>query len=188
MTTKTTSTIEDLYQVKGKAELVNGEIIVMEPTGFWPGRAAGEIFSSLRQHEQSTRMGYAIPDNIGFVVALSHRESFSPDAAWYTGEATGMKFIKGAPIFAVEVRSEGDYGPAAEQAMAEKRADYFATGTLCVWDVDLLGIDVIRAYHADASDNPIIFRRGDIADAGTAVPGWSMPVDTLFMDEDRASS
>src|SRR3712207_7434649 len=37
---------------------------------------------------------------------------------------TGMKFLEGAPVFAVEVRSEGDYGPAAEQAMAEKRADY----------------------------------------------------------------
>jgi len=50
----------------------------------------------------------------------------------------GMRFASGAPIFAVEVRSENDYGPAAERAMAAKRADYFACGTLVVWDVDLL--------------------------------------------------
>jgi Uma2 family endonuclease len=49
-----------------------------------------------------------------------------------------MKFFEGAPVFAVEVRSEGDYGPAAERELAEKRADYFAAGTLAVWDVDLL--------------------------------------------------
>lgn len=30
---------------------------------------------------------------------------------------------------AVEVRSEGDYGPLAEEKVAEKRADYFAAGT-----------------------------------------------------------
>jgi Uma2 family endonuclease len=91
-----------------------------------------------------------------------------------------MKFLEGAPIFAVEVRSEGDYGPKAEREMAEKRRDYFAAGTLCVWDVDLQSPDVIKAYHADDPDNPIIFRRSDIANAGQAVPGWSMPVDNLF--------
>ena len=49
MTTRAQATIDDLYQVKGKAELVNGEIVVMEPTGFWPGRAAGAIMHSLLQ-------------------------------------------------------------------------------------------------------------------------------------------
>ena len=47
-----------------------------------------------------------------------------------------MRFIEGAPTFAVEVRSENDYGPAAEVALAEKREDYFAAGTTVVWDVD----------------------------------------------------
>ena len=41
-----------------------------------------------------------------------------------------MKFVQGAPVFAAEVRSEGDYGEAAERAMAAKRADYFAAGGL----------------------------------------------------------
>ena len=47
-----------------------------------------------------------------------------------------MRFIEGPPTFAVEVRSENDYGPAAEREMAAKRADYFEAGTLVVWDVD----------------------------------------------------
>ena len=51
------------------------------------------------------------------------------------------------PLFAVEVRSENDYGPAAEREMAAKRADYFAAGTRVVWDVDLLGEDVVRVYR-----------------------------------------
>ncbi|MFP5265125.1 MAG: Uma2 family endonuclease [Blastocatellia bacterium] len=180
MTTTHRATIEDLYRVKGKAELVNGEIIQMPPTGYLPGFAASEILISLRLHERTTKSGHAISDNVGFRVNLPNRQSFSPDAAWHIGQPTGMKFLEGAPIFAVEVRSEGDYGPTAEREMAEKRRDYFAAGTLCVWDVDMKSTDVIKAYHADNPDNPIVFRRGDMADAGQAVPGWSMPVNSLF--------
>jgi len=64
--------------------------------------------------------------------------------------------------------------------MAEKRTDYFACGTLVVWDVDLLSEDVIRSYKVNDPDHPAIFHRGDIADAEPAVPGWRMPVNDLF--------
>jgi Uma2 family endonuclease len=91
-----------------------------------------------------------------------------------------MRFAEGAPVFAVEVRSENDYGPAAERAMAQKRADYFACGTLVVWDVDLLSPEVVKVYRASAPDTPTIYRRGDMAEAEPAVPGWRLPVDELF--------
>src|SRR5205809_3527026 len=58
--------------------------------------------------------------------------------------------------------------------------DYFAAGTLVVWDVDLLGADVVRVYRA--RERPTVYRRGDVAEAEPAVPGWSMPVDDLFPD------
>jgi Uma2 family endonuclease len=116
----------------------------------------------------------------GKYVNLPHRESFSPDAAYYTGPRTGMRFLEGAPVFAVEVRSENDYGPRAEGAVRDKRADYFAAGTQVVWDVDLQSEDVIKSYKANDPENPVIFRRGEIADAEPAVPGWRMAVDELF--------
>jgi Uma2 family endonuclease len=180
MTTKPRATIADLYRVEGKAELVNGEIVCMPPAGDWPGRAGGEIFANLRDYARRTGRGRAFPDGVGFRVNLSHCESFSPDAAYHVGPGTGMRFLEGAPIFAVEVRSENDYGPAAERAMAQKRADYFACGTLVVWDVDLLSPEVIKVYRASAPDTPTIYRRGDMAEAEPAVPEWRMPVDELF--------
>jgi Uma2 family endonuclease len=182
MTTKSPATLDDLYTVpeNGKAEIVNGELVVMAPTGFLPGRAGGEIYSSLRAYERRMKNGYAIPDNVGFTVDLPHRSSFSPDAAYYTGKVTGMRFLDGAPVFAVEVRSENDYGEHAEEEIAAKRADYFATGTLVVWDVDLLGVDVVKVYRVSDPENPTTYRRGDLADAEPAVPGWTMAVDELF--------
>ena len=64
--------------------------------------------------------------------------------------------------------------------MAEKRRDYFAAGTLVVWDVDLLGEDVIRVYRTTSPDVPMVYRRGSAGEAEPAVPGWSMRVDDLF--------
>jgi Uma2 family endonuclease len=179
MVTRTEATIEDLLQVQEKAELVNGEIVIMSPTGAIPGRASSEIYLSLRDYERRTGHGHAVPDNVAFVVNLPQRKSFSPDAAFYVGPLT-MTFIDGPPLFAAEVRSEGDYGEAAETAIAHKRADYFAAGTLVVWDVDLLGDDVVRVYRASAPDAPAVYRRGELAEAEPAVPGWTMPVDELF--------
>ena len=182
MSSKVEATIQHLYKVKGKAELVNGEIVQISPTGGLPNYAASEIFVSLRQHARKTRSGRAVGDNAAFVVDLPHRKSFSPDVAYYVGDIT-MKFFEGAPVFAVEVRSEGDYGPRAERMMAAKRADYFAAGTQVVWDVDLLAADVVRKYRQDDPTKAKTFRLGDSADAEPAVSGWSMAVDDLFPDK-----
>lgn len=181
MGTKTRATIDDLYKVEGKAELVHGEIVEMPPSGDEPNMADGEIFVSLRAYTRRTGRGKAYTAGAGFHVNLPHREALSPDVAYHIGRRTGMRFLEGAPIFAVEIRSADDYGPAAERAIAAKRADYFACGTQVVWDVDLLSPDVIKSYRASDPDQPVLFRRGDIADAEPAVPGWRMPVDDLFV-------
>jgi Uma2 family endonuclease len=180
MATKRQATVEDLYGVEGKAELVNGELVVMEPVGDSHNRAAGTVYISLRKYERKNRGGRAFSDNAAFRVQLPNRDSFCPDAAFHTGKPTGMKFLEGSPVFAVEVRSEGDYGPAAEKEMAAKRADYFAAGTLVVWDVDLLGDDVVRVYRSADPEKPTLYRRGQTAEAEPAVPGWRLPVDDLF--------
>jgi Uma2 family endonuclease len=182
MSTKTQATIEDLYHVpeNGKAEIVNGELRLMSPTGDLPGRAALEIVVSLRAHERHIEKGRAYGDNVGFIVDLPNRRSFSPDAAYYVGPRTGGKFLEGAPVFAVEVRSEADYRPAAEREMAAKRRDYSAAGTLVVWDVDVLKDELVRVYRARDPSNPTVYRRGELAEAEPALPGWTFPVEDLF--------
>ncbi|HEV2972574.1 MAG TPA: Uma2 family endonuclease [Pirellulales bacterium] len=179
MNPKTAATVDDLYLVPGKAELVGGEIVMMSPTGGIPAEVALRIGASLLRYTERTKTGHAVGDNAGFVVDLPDRKSFSPDAAYFVGHSS-MKFIDGAPAFAVEVRSEGDYGPAAEEEMAGKRADYFTAGTQVVWDVDLQSPDAVRVYRSGDPDHPTIYRRGQLAEAEPAVPEWTMPVDDLF--------
>ncbi len=183
MSAKTEATGEELLGVpdNAKAELVDGVVVPMSPAGGLPGYAADEIYASLREYARRTGSGLAVGDNRAFVVNLPNRKSFSPDTAYYMGPRPTMQFFDGAPAFAVEVRSEHDYGRQAGREIARKRADYFAAGTLVVWDVDLLGEDVVRVYRVGAPDTPTIYRRGDMAEAEPAVPGWSMAVDDLFL-------
>ena len=168
----------------GKAELISGRIVRRPPTGFLPNRVAGRIYRSLDDHAERAKTGAACTDNQGFAIPElpSGRESFSPDASYYVGPlpANRMEFIQGAPTFAAEVRSENDYTLSAEAEMADKRSDYFAAGTLVVWDVDLLSVDIVKVYRASDPDSPRIYRRGEMAEADPAVPGWRMPVDELF--------
>lgn len=180
MAVQTKATLADLYKEPGKAELIDGRVIQLMPTGGDPGYAADEIFASLREYAKRVKIGRAVSDNKGFRVNLPNRESFSPDAAFYIGTNPGMKFYEGAPVFAVEVRSESDYGPEAEHAMAQKRADYFAAGTQVVWDVDLLSEKVIKSYSAKEPNTPIPFRKSELAHAEPAIMGWNFAVIDLF--------
>jgi Uma2 family endonuclease len=174
--------IEALHQLpeQGKAEIIDGEIVHMSPTGGKPGRVGGRIYIRLDAYERQTGRGYAFPDNVGFIVNLPNRTSFSPDAAFYVGELAEEDFLNGAPIFAVEVRSKNDYGRLAEAAIRAKISDYFSAGTLVVWDVDALRQKLIRVYRASDPDHPQIYRRGDVAEAEPALPGWRLPVDSIF--------
>jgi len=175
--------VEELASIRGKAEIVNGEIVQMSPTGGLSGYAADAIHVSLWSYAQQMGKGRAVADNKGFLVDLPKREAFSPDAAYWTGPNPGIDFYQGAPVFAVEVRSKNDYGPRAEREIAQKRADYFAAGTVVVWDVDLLHEDIVWVYRANDPDNPTVYRRGDTAEAEPAVPGWTITVDEMFPAE-----
>ena len=80
-------TIDDLYHVEDKAELVNGEIVVMPAGGGLHGFAEMEVLVSLHAYVGRTGRGYAIGDSVGFVVNLPNRRSFCPDGAYWTGAA-----------------------------------------------------------------------------------------------------
>lgn len=88
MTTKARATIDDLYNVpdNAKAEIVDGEIVLMSPTGDMPARAGFKIAMSLSLMEGKIP-DRAYPDNVGYKVNLPNRDSFSPDASLLFGAA-----------------------------------------------------------------------------------------------------
>jgi Uma2 family endonuclease len=184
ITQNTPATLVDLMRTKGKAELIGGRIVEYMPTGLLPSRVARRITRSLEDYVPTIGRGEAFTDNLGYAIdppLPSGRQSFSPDASFYDGPlpANLMGFIEGPPTFAAEVRSDRDYGPAADRAYADKRKDYFFAGALAVWDVDPIG-QTVTVYRAADPTLPTIFRAGDTADAEPAVPGWRLKVDDIF--------
>ena len=119
------ATIDDLYNTEGQAELIDGSIVHQMATGHRPNEVAANIFVSLRAWAKSSGSGHAYTDSMGFALPKlpSGRQSFSPDTSYYTGPlpVNRMRFIDGPPTFAVEVRSENDYGPAPDAQYAAKR-------------------------------------------------------------------
>lgn len=174
---------EQLQHIDGKAEIVDGRIVLTPPTGAWQSEVKLEIVTSLRAHIGKSERGVVVGVCAIFRVNLPHRQSCSPDAAYFVGPRSKMEPFQGAPVFAVEMRTVGDYGPRAERLQAEKRSDYFACGTQVVWDVDLLSHDVVRCYRASEPETPLVFGPDDIAHAEPAVPGWTVPVRELLPED-----
>ncbi len=185
--TKTTiapATLDDLYRVEARAELIAGRIVHLGASGFRPARVAFQVVIELDAHAKACGQGVAFTGGLAYALnppLRNGRQSFSPHASYYVGPPplNRMSFVEGTPTLAVEVRNIDDYGPDAEIDRQAKRADYFEAGTLVVWDVDCMARAVV-SYHADPSTPVAIFRPGDIATAEPAVPGWQVAVADLF--------
>ena len=144
------ATIEALYRVEGKAEIVGGEIVLMPAAGGFHGYVVGEILASLREHARRTKQGIAFGDGVGFVVNLPNRWSFSPDAAFWVGRLTAR--FRWCTCLRRRGEKPGGFRAGSPERQADKRADYFAAGTLVVWDVDMLRDHVVRVYPCERSN------------------------------------
>src|SRR5215213_6965683 len=80
------ATLDDLYKVEGKAELINGRIVEIM-VGGTANEVATNVLESLRAYMRRHPGTRAYSDGMGFTVPQlpSGRQSFSPDAAFHTG-------------------------------------------------------------------------------------------------------
>ena len=183
-TTVAPATLDDLMRHDGKAELIDGKIVPIMPRGLLHARAGRRILRSLCDLATACGRGEAFGDSLGYAQDSklpSGRQSISPDVSYYvdTMPTNEEGFIHGTPSFAVEVRSEHDYGPKMNAEYEAKRKDYFFAGTLVVWDVDPRAKTVTKYAAADPL-TAVVFAAGQAADAEPAVPGWTLAVDALF--------
>lgn len=184
MLMKRQATLDDLEQVEGLAEIVNGEITMLPPRDSRHTRAGMYISSRLLEYEARTKLGWVFVAGANYPVLLPQRQSLCPDVSFYV-PAESSKSEDGALALVVEIRSAGDYGLPAERAMAAKRADYFAVGTKVVWDVDIRREGWIRSYRAEEPRSPLVFKRGDHAHAEPALINWSVSVSDLIAEVQR---
>jgi Uma2 family endonuclease len=167
------------YPARGERwELVAGVLRVMAPAGGAHGAVSGAVFAALVTFVEARRLGMCFPDGTGFVLPGLPSTVRSPDVAFVRAERLppgGIEqgFLALAPDLVVEVLSPSETASDLE----EKLRDYRAAGTRLVWVID----PEKRLVSVRAAEAPERWLgEGESLDGGAVLPGFSLPVATLF--------
>lgn len=161
----------------GSWELIDGELVALNPSGGGSSWIAGHIAFLLQAHVRATNLGWIFPADAGFILFEDRATVRSPDVAFVRRERLAElpeSFVPIAPDLAVEVLSPTDRRP---DALA-KVAMYLQAGVQLVWLVDPAR-RIVTVFRPDASIMSL--EDGDVLDGGDVLPGFSVPVDTLFI-------
>ncbi|MBI1309747.1 hypothetical protein GC176_00455 [bacterium] len=129
--------------------------------------------------EQEVSVGNVFSGEVGCELTVDGVESsVGIDVALFSAErlaeqAPNSRFIKGPPVLAVEILSPSD-----TQERVQQKADlYLAAGTQLVWIVDP-HFKTVTAITPHGT--PVMFSGDDPLTAETQLPGFSVPVSSLF--------
>ena len=179
MPTKTLLTADDLERMPQddtvRLELDRGELISMPPAGGDHGEVGIQIAALVTIHVRAHKLGRTYNSDTGF--RLSPDTVRAPDFAFIRSDRAPKGrtpgFVPMAPDLAVEVFSPSD-SPAQ---LMRKIKQYLAAGTHTVWVVypEQKQIHVLEASGADR-----ILNAADTLDCPELLPGFSVPVESLF--------
>ena len=173
-------TAEELLQLRlpGKqVELVEGRLIVREPSGFRHGRVANALASKLTVHVDANDLGVVVAAETGFVLKRGPDTVRAPDVGFISKETLPdpepAAYAELAPDLAVEVLSPDD----RPGAVLAKVADWLTAGSRLVWVVDPAR-RTVRVYRHDGSES--LMPSGEQLDGEDVVPGFSCEIESIF--------
>lgn len=160
-------------------ELVRGELRQMIPAGHKHGRFAMNLATPLDTYVRDHNLGSVYAAETGFLIASNPDTVRAPDVAFIqrerveaVGDTEG--FWPGAPDLAAEVVSPNDLAAEVE----EKVAEWLAAGARLVL-VLYPRQRTVKVYRSIT--NLRVLTDADTLDGGEVVPGWTLPVRTLFV-------
>ena len=179
------ATIQDVIDVErreGKlCELVEG-VLVEKAMGYNESTLAGTLVGILNAFVAPRNLGLvAAPDGTVELIADLVR---IPDVSFTRWDRFPGRRRTTAPIprlvpnLAVEVLSRSN----TLGEMAAKRRDYFAAGVELVWEIDP-DTRTIDVYTSPTQSTTLTV--ADTLDGGVALPGFSLPLSSLFAELDR---
>ena len=161
----------------GPSALVEGELILMAPSGFDHGWIACNIAGALRNFVKAKKLGRVSTAEAGFFISRNPDTVRAPDAAFVRAERIPLggqkKFFDGAPDLAVEVLSPDD----RSSEVNAKIYDWLRTGCAQVWVVDPQN-QTVTVYRSRGE--AAVFALEDTLAADDLLPGFSLPVAEIF--------
>ncbi|GIL13497.1 MAG: hypothetical protein BroJett038_22170 [Chloroflexota bacterium] len=179
-------TVDDLLQLDTqdrRFEVINGEIIEMQPTSILHVIMMSNVFEILKAYAVSHRLGFVFPDNLLYIlhmdVETGVRETRSPDVSFVrkgriTRSTDLTRPFLGAPDLAVEVVSSGED---ADMLLAKIR-DYFAYGSEQVWVLYPTQRELHQFIRGEKGARH--YTDGDVLAAETLFPGLALRINDLF--------
>lgn len=162
----------------GRFDLLEGELIRMSPVGGRQGEIASIFVAALFEHARDRQPGKVYTAEASFMLASDPDVVLAPDAAFVRAERLPpprerVGFLKLAPDVAVEIISPSD----RRGAVRRKIAAYLRYGTPVVVEVEprRRTVTVHRPHQA-----PVVLTSGDILIIEDILPGFRLPVVTLF--------
>jgi Uma2 family endonuclease len=160
-------------------ELLKGELKKMAPVGHRHGRIVVNLTTPLDQHVRANNLGAVYASETGFQIASDPDTVRAPDVAFVSrerlaavGEVEG--YWPGAPDLAVEVISPGDTYSEVE----EKVLEWLEAGVRMVVVINPRK-RAVTVYRSRT--DILILTEEEVIEGGEVVPGWTMPVTSLFV-------
>ena len=161
---------------KKLVELVHGTL-VEKPMGAEEGAIAAQVIYLIKSFVMPRRLGLVLAPDATLRVHL--RQVRLPDVSFTTaarleGLPRPLPPIPDlAPDLAVEVLSASN----TRREMEQKRRDYFAGGTLLVWEIDppARAVDVYVTV-----DRPVRYHNGETLTGDPVLPGFTLAVADVF--------
>ena len=161
-----------------KIELVNGEIIIMSPSGYESDEVAARVIGKLFPYVDANRLGRVSASSAGFT--LPNSDTRAPDVSFVLAERmrrSYRSFAELAPDLMVEVNSPTD----SLTKLREKIDGFLSQGT----QIGILINPEERWIEVKerCNDTPTRFTDGDVLTIPSLFPGWSVPIVELWSPE-----
>lgn len=177
-------TIEDLERMQHQLpdypmELVDGEIIVMSPSGYESDEVAAEIIRLLGNWVRPRKLGRVTASSAGFKLPNVGEDVRAPDASFVKADRlrrTTEDYARLVPDLLFEVKSKTD----TLEKLREKIRQFLALGTQVGVLVDPR-TQTMEVYRLEAE--MLRLQNGDVLAVPDLLPGWEMPVEDVWSPE-----
>lgn len=162
-------------------EMVNGQVTEKTPLGTYPVEVASILFEFLGPYVRRAGLGRAIVEALFRINAGNQRR---PDIAFVSFEKwpKGRRTPKGQPWEVIpDLAIEAISGHDTAWDVLDKIRVYFAAGVRLVWII-YPDLELIHVYESFTRIR--VLTRAEELDGGDVVPGFRLPLATLFEEEE----